>query len=402
MHNNIKQKKILFLGGAYAQIPVLNEAKKMGFYIITCDYLPDNPGHKFADEYYNISTTDMQGVLNLAIKLRPDFVAAYASDPAAPVAAYVSEKIGLPGNSYESVKILSEKDLFRNFQLKNGFNAPKSKSFIEGTTLPNLLDDMKLPVIVKPTDSSGSKGVSKVEDSSKISKAVAYAFSFSRKKRIIIEEFIDTHGEQLHGDGFVENGSLIFSFIGDHHFNLNVNPFVPFSTTWPSKKSPDIIKKVENEVFRIIKKSGFKNGPINIEARINKGKVFIMEIGPRSGGNFVPQAIYYATGFDMVKASLDVMSGIKITIPDIKRSFSAYYVIHSSFDGTLIDLKIREKLKPYVREFHQYIKSGQKVKSFQGADAAVGIILMTFNSREEMDNIIDNMEKFIDLEIDKN
>src|SRR5690554_5161638 len=103
-------KRILFLGGAYAQIPIIKEAKTRGWYIITCDYLPDNPGHKLADEYYNVSTTDYNGILNLAEKVKPDFVVAYASDPAAPIAAYVSEQLGLPGNSFESVKLLSEKD----------------------------------------------------------------------------------------------------------------------------------------------------------------------------------------------------------------------------------------------------------------------------------------------------
>ena len=114
----MSQKKILFLGGAYPQIPIIKEAKNRGWYTITCDYLPNNPGHKLADEYHNISTTDFEGILNLAKKIKPDFVVAYASDPAAPTAAYVSEKLGLPGNSFQSVQVLAEKDLFRSFPPK--------------------------------------------------------------------------------------------------------------------------------------------------------------------------------------------------------------------------------------------------------------------------------------------
>jgi len=401
MHSDKRQKRILFLGGAYAQVPILEEAKERGYYIITCDYLPDNPGHKLADEYYDVSTTDMQGILVLAGKVRPDFIFAYASDPAAPVATYVSEKLGLPGNKYESVRILAEKDRFRNFLSQNGFNAPVARSFAEGEVLPEMVNDMEFPVIVKPTDSSGSKGVSRVDDASKISQAADYAFSFSRNKRIIVEEYVDAVGEQLHGDGFIENGNLIFSFLGDHHYNCSINPFVPVSTTWPSRKSPEIIEEIEHIISAIIKKTGFQSGPVNLEARINnEGRIFIMEIGPRSGGNFVPQVIRYATGFDMVKASLDVVSGKKIKIPESPDHFAAYYVIHSECDGILKHLSIDEQLKPFVREFHQYIQPGGKVRSFQGANAAIGILLMTFTSRLEMEEVINNMNTFVDLRID--
>ena len=101
------KRKILFLGGSHFQIPPIKYAKEQGHFVITCDYLPDNPGHKLADEYYNVSTTDMEGVLKLAQKLRIDGIVAYASDPAAPTQAYVGNRLGLPSNPYESVKILS-------------------------------------------------------------------------------------------------------------------------------------------------------------------------------------------------------------------------------------------------------------------------------------------------------
>src|SRR5690606_37329036 len=103
-------KKILMLGGSYAQIPAIKTAKTLGFYVITCDYLPDNPGHVYADEYHNVSTTDKESVLELADRLGVDYVMSYASDPGAPVAAYVADRLGLPGSSYQSVRILSEKD----------------------------------------------------------------------------------------------------------------------------------------------------------------------------------------------------------------------------------------------------------------------------------------------------
>ena len=101
------QKRILFLGGSAFQIPPIKYTKEQGHYVITCDYLPDNPGHEYADEYYNISTTDKEAILDLAKKLNFDGIVAYASDPAAPTQAYVGNKLGLPSNPYESVLVFS-------------------------------------------------------------------------------------------------------------------------------------------------------------------------------------------------------------------------------------------------------------------------------------------------------
>ena len=397
----MSQKRILFLGAAYAQIPIIEAAKKRKWYVITCDYLPDNPGHKLANEYYNISTTDYEGVLELAKKVKPGYVVAYASDPAAPVAAYISEKMGLPGNSFQSVRLLSEKDLFRSFLEKNGFNAPRSTSINQGENIFEKTKPLNYPFIIKPVDSSGSKGVKRVTKEPDLLKEAEYAFSFARNKRIIAEEFIESDGPQLHGDGFVVDGDLVFSYLGDHHYNENINPFVPYSTTWPSIKDNEIIIQVENELKKVIKLSGYKNGPVNIEVRITQaGEIYIMEIGPRSGGNFVPQVIQHATDFDMVEAMLDQFKGKQIIMPDQnKRNSVAYYVIHSEQEGLLTELKIDKSLLPFIKELHQYIKPGDTVKAFHGANAAIGVIILSFESFQEMGYYIDNIRNFIRIKI---
>lgn len=392
----MKQKHILFLGAAYAQIPIIEEAKRREWYIITCDYLPDNPGHKLADEYHNVSTTDKEKVYELAKALKPDFVVAYASDPAAPVAAYVSEKLGLPGSSYESVRILSEKDLFRKFLQQHGFNSPKAIS-INGKDLNerNILD-LQYPVVVKPTDSSGSKGVSRVENWEGIARAVDFALTYSRNKRIIIEEFINNELGDIHGDGFVIDGELIFSCLGDHIYEGEVNPYNPTGTSWPSRMPCRAIEKIESDVAKIINLCGFRNGPVNIEARINhKGIPYIMEIGPRNGGHFVPQAIKYATGFDMVSAYLDLIDDKKPIMEEYQITPTAYIAIHSENDGVLDRIEIKEEIKPYIKEFHQYIKEGNMVKSFQGANAAIGILLLSFRDIDEMAYYIKNINHFL-------
>ncbi|HOF54835.1 MAG TPA: ATP-grasp domain-containing protein [Prolixibacteraceae bacterium] len=394
------RKRILFLGGAYAQIPIIREAKNRNMYVITCDYFPENPGHKLADEYFNVSTTDLNGVLKLAEKVKPDYVVAYASDPAAPTAAYVSEKLGLPGNSYHSILNLAHKHIFRNLLKSNGFNTPRFEVISQDEKVLEKLRGMYYPLIIKPIDSSGSKGISRINYPDQSLQAIRDAMIFSREKKVIAEEYIDNQIADIHGDGFVVNGKLVFTCLGDHIYNGTVNPFNPKGTLWPTKLESKKVNEIVEHVSQIIKLSGFLNGPVNIEARINiKGEPFVMEIGPRSGGHFVPQAIELATGFNMVKAILDVLLGKNIEIPNYMVKPVAYYAVHSNFTGFLQSIQIDNEIKPFIWEFHQYIQPGEKVNSFTGANAAIGIIVFLFNERKEMDYYLSDIERFINVSV---
>ena len=137
----------------------------MGYYTVLCDYLSDNPGQYRADNFYQVSTTDKDRVLEVAKKECISGILAYASYPAAPTAAYVAEKMGLPRNPYRSVELLCEKDKFRKFLADNGFCTPKAKGYTDPSVAYDEIQSgvFKLPVIVKPVDSSGSKGINRID-----------------------------------------------------------------------------------------------------------------------------------------------------------------------------------------------------------------------------------------------
>lgn len=122
-------KKILLLGGSAQQITAIETAQRLGYFTVLCDYLTDNPGQYVADKFYLVSTTDKDAVLEVAEKENINGVLAYASDPAAPTAAYVAEKLELPSNPYQSVETLCNKDMFRQFLAENGFHTPQANGF---------------------------------------------------------------------------------------------------------------------------------------------------------------------------------------------------------------------------------------------------------------------------------
>jgi biotin carboxylase len=377
----------------------------MGYYTLLCDYLPDNPGKKYADKFYCVSTTDKDAVLKVAEKEKIDGIVAYASDPAAPTAAYVAEKLGLPTNPYNSVELLTNKDKYRLFLENNNFCTPKAKGYTSIEDAKKEIGFFKLPVIIKPVDSSGSKGVSKVETVNDLEQKLQYALSFSRRKKVIIEEFVEMHGYQIAGDGFSVNGKLIFRCFANDHFNSKgLNPFVPISASFPYNMPKRIHDKIHTEIQRLFDLLNLKTGAYNFDARIDKDEnIYLMEIGPRNGGNFIPQVIKYATGVDMIEYTIKAAMGedcndIKISEP---KGYWSYYAVHSLKSGILKEIKIKEEVKKNnIVESHMNYKIGDKVPAFVGANGSLGVLIMKFNSMEEMLDMMDNSEKWIKIVVE--
>lgn len=386
-------KKLLFLGGARAQIPAIIRAKELGYYTITCDYLPDNPGHVYSDQYENISTVDKEKVYKFACEECIDGIIAYASDPSAPSAAYVCDKMNLPGASYEITKIFCEKDLFRNFQKNNGFGVPWFFSIKNIDELQSIKEEICYPCVVKPVDCSGSKGVQVVFNIDELKKACAIAFTFSRCKRVIIEEYIKTNYCQLHGDGIVENGNLKFLALGDQRFRNSV----PIGSSLPSKIDSVIMQQATEEVAKLIGLSKFESGAINVEVRIsNDQKVYILEIGPRAGGNYVPQLIQLATGIDEMTASLKLAMGEKTKLKTLNRgTYCFQYIVGSDEDGVFKELFIDDYIKDKIVQIYLHKKEGDVVQNYKNSNGVVGVILLKFSTMEEMNVDIKNIKEHI-------
>ena len=204
-----KPKKLMLLGGLRYLLPVIEEAHKLGVHVITADYLPDNIAHKYSDEYCNVSIIDKEAVLKAAQELGIDGILSHAVDPGVVSAAYVAEQMGLPFQcSYKAACILQDKSLFRKFLAENGFNCPHAKGYNNPEDALKDVDYFEWPVIVKPVDSAGSKGVTKVEDPKKLPQAIEIALTSSISKNFIIEDFLEKDGFSAGSESFVVDGKL--------------------------------------------------------------------------------------------------------------------------------------------------------------------------------------------------
>lgn len=393
------------LGGSLYQVYAIKEAVRMGYHVITCDYLPNNPGHQFAHEYYNISTTDKEAIYELAKKLQVDGIVAYASDPAAPTAAYVCEKLGLATSPYTSVEILSKKDLFRQYLAEHSFNVPK---YIGCSSLEEALEhisELTLPAMIKPVDSSGSKGINKMTCIAQLKKFIEEALSHSREKRCIIEEFIEKEGYQISGDAFSVDGKLKFHSFGNEYYSSSVaKDFAPLGECWPFQMRPEIIKNLEKDIQRLISELGMKTNAYNVEAILGKNdKLYILELGARSGGSLIPQITELATGVNMIKYVIKAAMGEDCS--EIRMApttgYWSNYMLHSKHTGKFKEITFEDNFaKNNLVDCVTDIKVGDQVHAFRDAGDAIGTLILKYSSKEEMFKTIENMDQFVHIIID--
>ena len=250
----MKQKKLMLLGGLRYLLPVIEEAHKLGVHVITADYLPDNFAHKYSDEYCNVSIIDKEAVLKVAQQLEIDGILSHAVDPGVVSAAYVAEQMGLPFQcSYKTACILQDKSLFRKFLAENGFNCPHAKGYNNAEAALKDVDYFEWPVIVKPVDSAGSKGVTKVEDPKNLQQAIDTALASSISKNFIIEDFLEKEGFSVGSESFVVDGKLLYNGFYDQYFNDEAtNPYTPSAEVWPSVMKKEYQEEIKSELQRLV------------------------------------------------------------------------------------------------------------------------------------------------------
>lgn len=397
-------KKLMILGGSRYALPVINVAKQLGIYTITADYLPDNIAHKFSDEYVNVSIIDKEKTLVAARNLNIDGIMSFACDPGVVTAAYVAEQMGLPNvGPYESVCILQNKRKFRDFLKKNGFSVPTAKGY---KNIADALKDVKefhWPVIVKPTDSAGSKGVTRVDKPENLKKSIQYALNYSHAGEFIVEDFITQNGYSSDTDSFSVDGELKFVSFNCQRFDQAAkNPYTPAAYSWPSSMSIGHQDELKNEIQRLLKLLKMKTAIYNIETRESTdGKAYIMELSPRGGGNRLSECLRYATGVDMISNMVKYSVGLPIDEISQKpyNGCWAEIILHSDKPGVFKKLWISDEIAGSVVEKDLWITPGTHVGGFEAANEAIGTLVLKFENQEKVEEVLGNQSKYVQVEL---
>ncbi|MCG3665687.1 ATP-grasp domain-containing protein [Aliarcobacter butzleri] len=386
---------LLILGGSHAEIPLIKSAKKLGFYVITTGNKENDLGHKYADEYIKEDFSDKEKMYELALKLKIDAICPCANDFAAISCSYVAEKLGFTHyDDYKTSLIIHHKDKFREFSIKHHLSVPMAKSFDSLEEVLNAINTFKLPIIIKPIDLSGGKGIQKIDNFNidKVDEIVKYAFSISKAKKVVIEEFIEgtNHGLSC----ILINGKIQFHFCDNEHYYINRYMVSGASTPSivPNVAINQLIKESE-EIAKILK---LKDGIFHIQFILKENRAHIIEICRRPPGDLYIDFVKYSTGVDYPKYLIKAFCGLDISNIEQKEStFLTRHCVMTNRNGIIKDIIYDESIKGNIIDKLMWWKVGDKIEDCMIYKA--GIVFLQYGSLEEMVEKTKNLDKLIKI-----
>ena len=382
----MSKEKIVIIGANSFQNPLILKAKEMGYETHVFAWQDGSIGERTADYFYPISIVEKDQILEECKRIQPKAVATIASDLANITVQYLAEKLGLPCNSAESIMISTNKYEMRKAFKRGGVSTPGFVKISENDDYMKMTEDFAFPVIVKPTDRSGSRGITKVYNAEDLKMAVEASIENSFEKAAIIEEFIE--GEEYSFE--------CISYNGNHHtlaitkkYTTGAPHFIETGHIVPADVSAEMFSKIEKEIHLALDALEIRYGASHSEFKITpNGDVKIIEIGSRMGGDCIgSHLVLLSTGYNFVKMVLDVALGKE---PEFVRERKpAYAGIRFVFSQE--DLDVLETLKKECEEAICEISEMENVGEHNVVDSSsrFGYYIFTMDSREKLKEIIE-------------
>lgn len=397
-------KTIMIIGAGNAQVPLIEAAKKENYHTIVCDLNPEAPGVSIADEYFRVSTKDRDSLLNVAEKNHIDGIVAN-SEYAMCDAAYIAENLNLIGNPEQGISILSSKSRFREMQKEIGLFTPRFM-VIESAEQLNL-KDIAFPVIIKPDESSGSRGVNLITDPDDMENMLNTARKFSRNGKMIIEEYIPMPFRSvIEGEIYINNGEILWDGLFQTIRSESV-PRRPMTYIFPlteTKERTDIAKKALIKVFCA---AGIVHGEFNVELYItDEGVPFIIEINPRQGGYDLPQYVKEHCGIDGYRFLVTTSVGDDEywkSLKEFERE-NRHIIHHMLFpgrSGKFMGISISDAIEDRVYRVHMDVEDGEVLDETFDASSSIGYVDLELDSCEDQKAVSSKIEELIKVKIEQ-
>ncbi len=311
-------KKLLIIGAGVEQVPAIQIAKEMGYFVITSDYNPKAPGMSLADASFIISTNDKKGNLELARKEQIDGVMTVCSETAIPVMGHVCEQLGLPGFTLDTAVKSTNKGAMR--KAMEEYNVPMPARVFVDTyeEVEEFTNQHAGPWVLKPSDSSGQRGTNKIEDRDKLQWAFEEAKRFSTDDKVLLDQFIS--GQEINVCAIVKNGETHILSLADRntlpspHFGIAVLHIAPPNI---NNEEAEAVKEVARGAVEAI---GLKNGIAYPQIIVTKEGPRLIEIAARMPGGYNREMAMNLSGVDMIKAQILLALGEKFELEDLQEN----------------------------------------------------------------------------------
>lgn len=401
-------KTLLMLGGLRYLKPAIAAAQRLGIRVVTLDNVPSNPAHRWSDVSVDASVTDASAIFDAAVRHDIDGITSFAVNPGVITASVVAHLLNLPFPCQpRSACAMQDKGLFRSLLDFSGFHTPRHLSFGDDDDILGILSsEMPLgwPVIVKPIDSAGSKGVSLVDNIESLSEALLKAFPESPTGRVIVEEYIHADGYPSDSEAFFVNGRLLFCSFSDQYFDSDAeNTFVPSGFLWPSSMPENRQLELMAELQRLADILQIDTGLFNVETRFSSdGRPYIMELSPRGGGNRLAEMLDMVCGSSLIENSVRASVGMPLLPMEmpVYDGALAEVIIHSCSGGRFHSLEIAPHMRPLIVETDLWVKPGSHVRAFNGANNAIGTLVLRSHDREILKNAMENPGEWLKIIVD--
>lgn len=392
------KKRIMFVCAGKYQVAGIQKAKDMGLQVIAIDGNHEAEGFKIADTYYALDIKDLELTIKIAKENKIDGVLTVASDVGLKTAVAISESLGLPGIGVDVAERCTDKELMRKTFFENGVPSPKSYAVYCYKELLEKTNEIGWPAVVKPADNAGSRGVKMVRDKKELREAYKQALENSRKKKVLIEEFME--GVEVSVEVFVNKGKVNIVALSD-----KVRTPPPFlldtEVIFPSAYSNGVKRQIISIAEKAIRAVGIKMGPVHMELMMTENGPVPVELAARGPGFKVfTDIIPMVTGIDILKALIDVSLGDEPNLMST-RSLASAIKFFDTNNGIVKEICGVEEIRKIdgIYEIEIYVKPGDSVRTLTCGSDRIGHVISLAETREKAVEIIKNAKEKLQIKL---
>lgn len=370
----------MILGAGVYQESLIKKSKERGYQTIVVSPKGDYPGIKFADIYLDINTTDKDSIFRAAKSHQIDAILTTGTDVAVPTIGYVVDRMELKGPSYQSALKSMDKSLMKRAFYSGGVPTAKFDISESISEAERLAETIGFPLMVKASDSSGSRGVHKVESKEELYESWQAAFDVSRNKKVVMEEFLD--GVEFGAQAIVANGQVIDVIF--HNDTVTPAPNnAPIGHSVPCSLPTSVLEEAEAVVKRAIEVLEIDNTVSNVDLMLVNNKPYIIEIGARMGATCLPENVEHYLGIDIYGLLLDIALGSEIHFEPIKTPVAnAARLLCAKSSGELLSIYVPNEVKENESLIRLKLDKniGDQVNAFKVGPDRIGEILVKGDS----------------------